>query len=176
PNYQVVGQNLITNVTAANSQVSQAAGARTVYTIGFKTSATGGLAGAAGSQFTITFPNDTDVTKIFTISIVDTTTGLQVGNFCSHTAVGVNPPVLTCSIFNGSTVHPGDLVTTTLNEVVNPPTTAANPTISVATTSDTAAVSSPSTGNSANYQIVAAQQIITPTVSLSNQAPIAAGV
>jgi IPT/TIG domain len=174
--YQVVAQNSLTNVTAANSQVSQAIGARTVYTIGFKTSSTGGLSGAAGSQFTITFPNGTDVTKIFSFNIVDTTTGLQVGNFCSHTALGVNPPVLTCNIFNASVVNPGDVVTTTLDEVVNPPTTAANPTVSVATTSDTTAVSSPSAGNSANYQIVTAQQIITPTVSLSNQAPSAAGV
>ncbi len=169
PNYQVVGQNPITNVTAANNQVTQALGARTVYTIGFKTSSTGGMSGAAGSQFTITFPNNTDVTKIFTIDIRDGAT--QVGNFCSHTAAGVNPPVLTCNIFNGSVVNPGDTITTTLDEVVNPTTALANPTVSVATTSDTAAVNSATTPN---YQVVQGQQMTAQSVALSNQAPGAA--
>ena len=168
-NYQVVGQNPITNVTAANNQVTQALGARTVYTIGFKTSSTGGMSGAAGSQFTITFPNNTDVTKIFTIDIRDGAT--QVGNFCSHTAAGVNPPVLTCNIFNGSVVNPGDTVTTTLDEVVNPTTTLANPTVSVATTSDTAAVSSATTPN---YQVVG-QNPITNVTAANNQVTQALG-
>ena len=173
-NYQIVGQNPITNVTAANNAVSQAAGARTVYTIGFKTSSTGGLSGAAGSQFTITFPSGTDVTQIFSINIVDSNSNTQVGNFCSHTAAGVNPPVLTCSIFNGSTVNPGDVVTTTLDEVTNPTTLAANPTVTVATTSDTTPVSSPSTGNSANYQIVG-QNPITNVTAANNAVSQAAG-
>src|SRR5205807_121082 len=94
--YQVVGQNPISNVTADNNAVTQAAGGRTVYHVGFKTSSTGALAGAAGSQFTITFPNATDITQIASFDIRDN--GTQVGNFCSHTATGVNPPVLTCNI------------------------------------------------------------------------------
>ena len=175
-NYQIVGQNPITNVTASNSQVSQAAGARTIYTVGFKTSPTGGLAGNAGSQFTITLPNGTDLSQIGTVNITDTTTNTLVGNFCAHTATGVNPPVLTCNIFSGSAVNAGDVVTATVNEITNPTTLAANPTVTVATTSDTAAVSSPNSGNSANYQIVAGQQISATSVALSNQAPSAAGV
>ena len=173
--YQIVGQNPITNVTVDNDTVTQAAGARTVYHVGFKTSITGGLAGAAGSQFTITFPNGTDITQIQTFDIRDGAT--QVGNFCSHTAAGVNPPVLTCNIFNSATgvVHPGDTITTTLNEVTNPTTTAANPTVTVATTSDTAPVSSPNTGNT-RYQIAAGHQVTAASAALSNQAPSAAGV
>ena len=175
PKYQVVGQNPITAVTADNSSVSQAAGARTVYKIGFTASPTGGLAGAAGSQITITFPNTTtptDITQIFSINITDTTTGLQIGNSCSHTASDVNPPVLTCSIFNGSVVNPTDAVLITLDQVTNPGTIT-NPTVSVSTTSDPAPVSSSA---SPNYEVVATKQISATTVGLSNQAPSAAGV
>jgi IPT/TIG domain len=174
--YQIVGQNPITNVTVDNDTVTQAAGARTVYHVGFKTSLiTGGMAGAAGSQFTITFPNGTDITQIQSFDIRDGAT--QVGNFCSHTAAGVNPPVLTCNIFNtaAGTVNPGDTITTTLNEVTNPTTLATNPTVTVATTSDTTPVSSPSTGNT-RYQIATGHQVTTASAALSNQAPSAAGV
>jgi hypothetical protein len=135
PNYRVVGQNPITNVTADNSSVTQATGARAVYKIGFTASSTGGLAGAAGSQITITFPNNTDITQIFSINITDTTTGLLVGNSCTHTAAAVNPPVLTCSIFNGSAIGPGHGVSVTLNGITNPPTTATD-TALISTTSD----------------------------------------
>ena len=83
----MVGQNPITNVTAANNQVTQALGARTVYTIGFKTSSTGGMSGAAGSQFTITFPNNTDVTKIFTFDIEGTAADRR-----SATSAATPPP------------------------------------------------------------------------------------
>ncbi len=171
--YQVVGQNPVTNVTADNSSVTQAAGARTVYKVGFTASATGGLAGAAGSQITITLPNTSDITQIFSVSITDTTTATQVGNFCAHTAAGVNPPVLTCSIFNGSVVRPGDAVLITLDELTNPTGAIANPTVSVSTTSDTAAVNSAATPN---YQVVTGHQISAPSIALSNQAPSAAGV
>src|SRR5262249_6096516 len=94
-NYQVVPQNPITNVTVDNdSLVSQAVGPRTIYHVGFTTSSTGGLAGISGSQFTITFPNNTDITQINSFDIRDGAT--QIGNSCSHTAAGANPPVLTC--------------------------------------------------------------------------------
>ena len=174
-NYQVVAQNPVTNVTAANNSVSQAIGAKTNYTIGLKASSTGRLAGTAGSQITITFPSGTDLSKVSAFDIEDTTTGQQVGNFCSRTAVGVNPPVATCNIFVGSTVNPGDAVTITLDQVINP--SPASPpvseTLTVFTSSDTTPITSATT---TNYQVVASHAVGSPSIALSNQAPSAAGV
>ena len=97
------------------------------------------------ARSTITFANGTDLTHITTVAIKDTTTGLQVGNFCSHTAAGVNPPVATCNIFNGSVVNAGDGVSITINGVTNP-SAAGNDSAQISTTSDVASVT-------ANYSV-----------------------
>jgi hypothetical protein len=135
PNFQSVASHAVgTPNVALSNQAPGAAGV--TYAVGFATSATGGLAGAAGSQITIQFANGTDIAHISSIAIKDGAT--VVGNSCGHTAAGVNPPVLTCSIFNGSAVNPGDTVTVTLNGVTNPGS-ATNATATISTTSDTGA-------------------------------------
>ena len=49
-----------------------AAGAKSVYTVGFTTSSTGGLSDAAGSQILITFPANTDLSGLVGSSVADT--------------------------------------------------------------------------------------------------------
>src|SRR5206468_8990209 len=95
-------------------------------------------------------------------------------NFCRHTADSINPPVLTCNIFNGSVVNPGDTVVTTLEEVTNPTSTAANPTVSTPSLHDALPICSPNTGNSANYQIVG-QNPVTNVTASNTQVSQAAG-
>ncbi len=134
---------------------SNGAGARTVYTIGFTTSSTGGLSGVAGSQIKITLPSGSSTSTIVGTSVTDTTTSSPVGNcFASSTTVE------TCGIFNGDSVGAGDHVTVELDGVTNP--AAGSQTLSVSTTSDTPTVTSSS------YTIATGQQITQPSVTLSS--------
>ena len=159
-------QGDVTNVTAANSSVSQASGARTVYTIGFTAGTT--LSSEHGTT-SRPFPNNTDVTKIFAIDI-------RTAPRRSATSAATRPPAstprsLTCNIFNGSVVNPGDTVTTTLDEVsTRPPTLATRP-LGRRPLSDTAAVSSAATPN---YQVVG-QNPVTNVTAANNQVSQALG-
>ena len=146
----------------------EAMGARTVYKIGFTSGATLTSTAQTTGTITITFPNNTDVTQIFAIDISDGAT--QVGNFCSHTAAGVNPPVLTCNIFNGSRVNAGDAVSIALDEVTNPGVVA-NPTVSLFTERRDGPVNS---AVSQNYQVVG-QNPITNVTAANNQVTQALG-
>src|SRR5205085_2558084 len=110
--------------------------APTVYLTSFTTSSTGGLSGTAGAQLTLTFPSDTDLSKLTNGGFVtdqSVTNHPTVGGFC-----GVSGLVVTCSIFNGSTVPGGHQLQVELDGVINP-STASSPTnpymVSVSTTS-----------------------------------------
>ena len=60
-NYTVVAPQSASSPTVTDSPPTTAAGGRTVYTISFTTSSTGGMSGKANSQITITLPSTTNV-------------------------------------------------------------------------------------------------------------------
>jgi hypothetical protein len=137
--YSVLTGAQISQPTVTNGSPSAAAGARTVYTVAFATSAsTGGLAGAAGSTISITFPAGANLGVMFNSIVTDTTSaGRQVGGDCA--ASGLTE---TCSIFNGSTVGAGDSVSVAIGGVTNPSTVSSTDTVSVSTSSDAGSVTS----------------------------------
>ncbi len=151
----------VINPAASDSPPSDAAGARTVYTVSFTTSSTGGLSGAANSQITITLPSGSSTSTIVGSSVLDTSTGNnQVGDCFAQ---GGSTTIEICDIFNGSTVNAGDGVKVVLDGVTNPPvnpTGSPNQTLFVQTTSD-------STPVGAGYPVVAGQRISEPLVSVS---------
>src|SRR6478672_224948 len=160
----------VSNVTVDNTSVTTAAGAQTVYTVGFKASGTGGLSGAAGSTIAITFPAGTDLSHIFAGQIKDNSTNAVVGTSCFRSAANVSPPVETCSLSSTAVTNPNDLFTITLQDVVNT-TTPGTPSMSVSTSSDVATPAGATT-----VSVVAANAVSQVNVTLSNQAPSAAGV
>ena len=102
-------------------------------------SGTGGLSSAGNSAITITFPSGTSFAGYRGSSVIDTTTGLPVGN-CG----GPSGEVLVCRLFSGSSVNGatnpksgrGDSVGVDLIGLANP-SAAGRYTLSVSTTSDT---------------------------------------
>ena len=165
--YTVLPSNQLSQPTVTIAPPSAGAGARTVYTVAFNTSATGGLSAAASSQITITLPADTSLSKLFNSTVTDTTSGKAVGNcFSSSTTVAV----ATCNVTGASTIAAGDSVSIQLDGVTNPTTATQTATLTVATTSDTAAV------RSLPYAVLAAHQISQPTVALSNHGAGVTGV
>ena len=154
-NYTIGPAGQPSQPTVAFSSPSGAAGARTIYTIGFTTSGTGTLANAANSQITINFPNGTGLSTIVKSTVTDTTAGAAVG-FCSFS----NTTTLTCSLNTGQTIPASHNVSIELDGVTNPP--AATVALTVATTSDT------TTSSRTTYTISAAGQPSQPTVAFSS--------
>src|SRR6267143_1480841 len=76
-----------------------AAGARTGYTVVFKTSAGGGLSQAAGSTVSMTFPSGTNVNTLTSAYLTDTTTNKLVGQ-----ANGSPTTSLTFFLYGGAVV------------------------------------------------------------------------
>ncbi len=159
--YSIVANNPLTQLSATINSPSNAAGARTVYSIAFDTSSTGGLSAAADSQITITFPSGTDLSKVDNSSILNSA-NTDLGS-CSETGL-----VATCGFFGGNSVAAGAPVTVVLDAVTNP--ASGSPALTAQTTSDTTAV------RSSSYSVVAAHQVSQPSVSLSNSSPTATGV
>ena len=62
--YSVVAGHQITSADGDGYAGVGGGGARTVYTVAFTTSATGGLSAAAHSQITIAFPAGTDLSTV----------------------------------------------------------------------------------------------------------------
>ncbi|MGZ4223775.1 MAG: hypothetical protein ACXVSU_22275 [Solirubrobacteraceae bacterium] len=154
---------MVTNVTVNNMPPSAAAGAKTIYTVGFTTSSTGGLSQAAGSQINLTFPANTDLTGLVNSSVkVPAISNTSIGN-CFRSA----PTVVTCGLFTGNTIAPNATVSVEIDGVINAPTTSGN-TLIVDTTSDTQ--------NSNTFSIVPGQLISQQTVVASNPAAGATGV
>ena len=120
------GQLSVTSIT--DTPPSAAAGAKSVYTVGF--TGTGGLSNAAGSQILITFPANTDLTGLVGSSVkVPAVSSASIGN-CFRSAA----TVVTCTLFSGQSIGSGAAVSVEIDGVVNAPTTGSN-TLSVATTS-----------------------------------------
>ena len=166
----VVAASPVSQVSADNTSVTTAAGAQTVYTVRFKASGTGGLSGAAGSTIAITSPAGTDLSHIFAGQIKDDSTNAVVGTSCFRSAANVSPPVETCSLSSTAVTNPNDMFTITLQDVVNT-TTPGTPSMSVSTSSDVATPAGATT-----VSVVAANPVSQVNVTLSNQAPSAAGV
>ncbi len=143
--------------------------ARTIYTVVFTTSATGGLSGSAASQISVTLPSGTSAASMNNSSVVDlTATGQpQVGD-CFEGATAVD---VICDMFGGSSVAAGDQVSVQLDGIINPTVASAtSETLQVATTSDTTPV------NSGPYTIQPAHAMAASSVTLSNSQPGASGV
>jgi hypothetical protein len=122
-------------VTIANS----ARKATTSYAVSFQASWSGGLAGAAYSAVTLTFPQGTSFESYASGPVVDETTGAQVGT-CGYPQA----EVVVCQLAGGATVNggdppahstPGDTIGIVLNGVTNPKD-AGTYQVSVSTTSD----------------------------------------
>jgi hypothetical protein len=146
-----VASAAVSNVTVDNTSVTTAASAQTVYTVNFKTSSSGAL--ASGNTITIAFPTGTDLTRIFAGKVVDVSTGGNtVGTSCFHSAAGT-PPAETCSIAPGSAVGNGDVVSVTLDDVVNT-NSAGTQSATVTTTNDAAGATSAGT-----FSVVAASTV-----------------
>jgi hypothetical protein len=164
PTYTITAAHPLTNVTVAAPSPSTAAGAQTNYQIGFKTSSTGGLAGSAGSRITIVLAAGTGFGAYNGGSpvVVGTTT---VGQ-CTHTT----GTTLSCYIYNGSSIAASTTVAITLLGVTNPTTAGNSNTLTVATTSDTSPITSPT------YTITAAKSVTSASAATSSSLPSATAV
>jgi len=119
------------------SSTSTAAGAVVGWTIGFSASATGALVGAAGSSVSVTLPAGTAFDSLNGATLYDSTTAQTVGSYSS-----VAGTVVTITLYNGYTVDAGDALVLTVTGVTNPTATGSG-SVSVSTSSDTAAVTVP---------------------------------
>ena len=165
PAYTVVAAHSLTNLTASNAAPTTAAGGLTTYHVAFKASTTGGMAGNAGSTITVTLPAGTSVANFTNGSIVDGAT--QVGGcFVPDTT----KPVVACAVYSGTTTAAGDTITADLNGVSNPTTPKTTYKLTVATSSDPTAVTSPA------YTVVAAHPLTNLTVAIGSPSASAKGL
>ena len=154
----------VSNVTVAVAAPSAAAGALTTYKVGFKTSASGGLDGDAGSTITIALPAGTGLTNMSNSSPVNV--GATEVGYCTHLAA----TTATCYIYSGTTVAANTTVAITLYGVNNPTTASTTNTLHITTTSDTTSATSPT------YPITAGKSLTSAAVSVSSSLPGATGV
>src|SRR4051812_5245257 len=151
--YTIDAAHPISTPAVSIASPSDAAGARTIYTIGFTTSSTGGLSYDANSQITLTFPAGTGFSPGYDDSSV-AVGGVEVGS-CG----GASGTAITCSIGFNKAIAASTAVTITLNGITNPGPGPQS--VSVATTSDPAA-------QPGSYTVGAVHNISPPTVSIAN--------
>ena len=161
--FPVVANNPITKPSVTNTAPTDAAGARTVYSITFDTSTTGGMSTLANSAITITFPSGTDLTNVNSSEIL-TANNTNIGD-CSESQPNLTA---TCQFFSNETVGASTPLTIQLGGVTNTTNTGTQ-NLSAQTTSDT----SP---QSAGFPDVAKNQVSQPSVTLSNTATGAGSV
>jgi len=139
----ITAAKTVTGVTA--SETSTAAGAQATWQVGFTASSTGALEGSAGSTMTVTLPAGTTFGSYSGGITYDDTTGNNIDYGC---VVG-SGTTLSCGVFLGGTVNPGDVVTVTIRAATNPSTTGSK-TVTVSTSSDLPATTpAPITGDQA---------------------------
>src|SRR6202012_3920509 len=132
-----------------------ATNAPTVYKTTFTVSSTGGMAGAAGSKIKIVFPSGTGFARLTNSGSVrdgTATNSPQVGGSCSESGTTV-----TCAIFGGDAVNPGDTVTVELDGVTNPGTPSNGNNLYSVTVSTTSDNNSAPASN--NYTVAVAQSV-----------------
>jgi IPT/TIG domain len=134
--FPVVSNNPVTNVSVTNTAPTDAAAARTVYSITFDTSSTGSMSTLANSSITITFPSGTVLSNVNSSQIL-TADNTNIGS-CSVSQANLTA---TCEFFNNETVDADTPLTVQVGGVVNPSTVGAE-TLSVQTTSDSTSVTS----------------------------------
>ena len=161
--FSVAGNHPVTNVSVTNTAPTDAAGARTVYSIGFTTSSTGAMSTLANSTVTITFPTGTVLSNVNSSEIL-TANNTNIGD-CS---LNQNNLTATCTFFSNETVGAGSPLTIQLGGVTNTTSTGSK-TLSVQTSSDPTSVNG-------SFPVVAKNAISSPAVALSSSAPGAAGV
>jgi hypothetical protein len=122
----------VTGVTA--TETSTAASAQVAWTVGFTASSTGTMEGTAGSAVTVTLPAGTTFASYNGGYMTDITTG----NYLNYGCTLAGGTSLTCDVFLGQTVNPGDTVSVVIRVVTNPSTTGAR-TVQVRTSSDLSA-------------------------------------
>ena len=131
--YSVVAANTLSDISVANASPSNGAGSRTQYVIGFTTTATGGLSSTGTSTIDVTFPAGTTTFANFGGGRVFVGT-TQVANCTTPDATRKS----TCSLFG--TIAPSTTARLEYNGVTNP--AAGSYALTVATSSDTATISS----------------------------------
>jgi hypothetical protein len=162
PNYNVAEPlEQLTVQSVTHGSPSPAAGARTKYLIDFQVSDTGGLAADANSQITVTLPAGTGFAPGFNnADVFNITTNQDVGS-CFLTPSG---STVTCFLDFGDVVNANDQLRITLNGITNP-STPGNKQLQVATTSDTAADSSP------DFNVAPGGQLSSVGLTLGSDAP-----
>jgi Putative Ig domain len=135
--FTVVAGQHVSGVTIENTSPTTAAGAQTDFHVSFTTSSTGGMAPAAGSEFTLTFPAGADLTTNYAAPAYDTTTpgSPQIANCTTY------PSSRTTVCPVQGTIAAGDTILVDMQGVTNPSTPGTYPGPSVTTTSDLPAVS-----------------------------------
>ena len=161
--FPVVSNNPVTNVSVTNTAPTDAAGGRTVYSIGFTTSSTGAMSTLANSSITVTFPSGTGLGNVDSSEIL-TANNTNIGS-CSLSQANLTA---TCGFFANETVAAGTLLTIQLGGVTNTTNTGSQ-TLSVQTTSDPTPVNG-------SFPVVANNLVSQPSVALSNTTPGATGV
>jgi hypothetical protein len=162
--YSIVAGHPISRPSVALAPTA-ATGARTGYTIAFKTSTTGGMNQAVGSSVTMTFPAGTKVNALSSSSLMDTTTVKAVGQANSSSTT-----TITFFLYTGAVVNAGDNLSASIFGVVNPTTASTTNTVSVSTSSDITPVTSSS------YSIVAGHAVSAGALTPSDHAASAIGV
>jgi hypothetical protein len=135
PPFAVVPGGSVSGVSVALG--SLAPSARTDYVVRLTTSATGALAEDANSRLTFTFPAGTTFADWNGAVIHDLTRGLDVGACSSPSGTAVE-----CWLYSDRTVSANTALRVTFHDVTNPPSAGPHR-LTVATTSDTPAVTSP---------------------------------
>src|SRR3954451_12027148 len=106
----------VTNPTVDNASPSAAAGARTLYKVGFSTSTPNGpLRNFDGSQIRVTFATGTTFTGYGGGTVRDVTTAQDVGTCGSPSGL-----LITCSLGTGEVINAGDAVLVTFRAVTTP--------------------------------------------------------
>src|SRR3954452_823367 len=164
-NYAVTTAGSLSAITVDNTTPTTAAGGRTNYLVQFTLSASGALRAAAHSRIDVIFPTGTSFEGLASETVVDTTTGQDIG-FC------FSPSGLTieCALDTNASIPAGRTVRIAFNGVTNPPTTpSTTKTLTVSTTSDPSAVTS------ANYAVTAAGSLSAITVDNTTPTTAAGG-
>src|SRR3954471_17816497 len=151
--YTIDAAHAITTPTVSIANPSDAAGARTIYAIGFTTSSTGALSYDANSQITLTFPAGTGFSPGYDDSSI-AVGGVEVG-----TCGSASGNTITCFIGFNKAIAASTAVTVTLNGITNPGPGPQS--LSVATPSDPAA-------QPGSYTVGAVHNVSPPTVSIAN--------
>ncbi len=155
--FAIVDGGQVTKPTVTIADPSPATGARTLYNVNFKLSATGGMSSEAGSQLFITLPPGTDTSAWQSGTIHDITGDVDVGS-CGKPDANLNS---TCGFYSGSIANAGDQLQVTLRGLINGPA-GSDKTVTVNTTSDLPTVVS------SNFQVVGGDAISAPTVDITD--------